>query len=89
MEKVRNSKWLEIKSTTVNSLKDTSFGKMYKKYSSDITQHGIKLIKCPVQEMKQWPKITVNDDLISELDDSGYFSFSFKDFISMRLVQYH
>ena len=46
--------------------------KMYKKYSSDITQHGIKLIKCPVQEMKQWPEITVNDDLISELDDSGY-----------------
>ena len=46
--------------------------KMYKKYSSDITQHGIKLIKCPVQEMKEWPEITVNDDLISELDDSGY-----------------
>ena len=72
MEKVRNSKWLEIKSTTVNSLKNTSFGKMYKKYSSDIIQHGIKLIKCPVQEMKEWPEITVNDDLISELDDSGY-----------------
>ena len=51
---------------------NTSFGKMYKKYSSDITQLGIKLIKCPVQEMKEWPEITVNDDLISELDDSGY-----------------
>ena len=72
MEKVRNSKWLEIKSTTESSLKNTSFGKMYKKYSSDITQLGIKLIKCPVQEMKEWPEITVNDDLISELDDSGY-----------------
>ena len=63
MEKVRNSKWLEIKSTTVNSLK---------KYSSDITQHGIKLIECPVQEMKEWPEITINDDLINQLDDSGY-----------------
>ena len=72
MEKVTNFKWLEIKSTTVNSLKNTSFGKMYKKYSSDITQLGIKLIKCPVQEMKEWPEITVNDDVISELDDSGY-----------------
>ena len=72
MEKVTNFKWLEIKSTTVNSLKNTSFGKMYKKYSSDITQHGIKLIECPVQEMKEWPEITINDDLINQLDDSGY-----------------
>ena len=45
---------------------------MYKKYSSDITQHGIKLIECPVQEMKEWPEITINDDLINQLDDSGY-----------------
>ena len=45
---------------------------MYKKYSSDITQLGIKLIKCPVQEMKEWPEITINDDLINQLDDSGY-----------------
>ena len=53
MEKVRNSKWLEIKSTTVNSLKNTSFGKMYKKYSSDITQHGIKL-RSILRRAAQW-----------------------------------
>ena len=55
-----------------DSLSSLTEPKMYKKYSSDITQHGIKLIECPVQEMKEWPEITINDDLINQLDDSGY-----------------
>ena len=69
MDKVIQTKvWLEVKST----VKDTSFGKLYKKYSSEIKETGIKLIQCPDEEFEQWPEVTISDNLISELDDTGY-----------------
>ena len=72
MDSVKQTKvWLQVKST-VNTLKETSFGKLYKKYSNEIKETGIKLIQCPHDEVKQWPEVTISDNLISELDDSGY-----------------
>ena len=72
MERVNKSKiWLEVK-PTVNSLNNRSFGKLYKEFISDIVKDGVKLIQVPDQELIQWPEVTINDNLISELDESGY-----------------
>ena len=72
MERVNKSKiWLEVK-PTVNSLNNRSFGKLYKEFISDIGKDGVKLIQVPDQELIQWPEVTINDNLISELDESGY-----------------
>ena len=71
MERVKQSKvWLEVK-PAVNSL-NSSFGNLYKQFISDIGKDGIKLIQVPDQELIQWPEVTINDNLISELDESGY-----------------